>query len=142
MLMKMPMRFLWSQISYVRNKKLRPYILEAGLSIGQPKVLDYLSFHEGCTQKEIAKGCGVEPATISGILDGLVKKEFIQKNVSAENRRECQIFFTEKGRNKHKKIREKIEILEEQAFKGFSEDEMSQFHSFLERYYQALNDEK
>lgn len=137
---KMPLRFVLSQIFYIQNKRLRPYIAEVGLSAGQPKVLDYLSFNEGSSQKQISKGCGVEPATMSGILNGLVKNGYVEKRSVENNRREFRIFLTTRGREKHKEIREKIEVLENQALRTFSEQEKEEFHKYLERYYAAMTE--
>lgn len=133
--MKMPIRFLLSQILYIRKKEFRPFMTEAGLSSGQPKILDFLSFQEGCTQKELAVGCGVEPATISVLLDSLEKQGFIEKRIAKDNRRVFLIFLTEKGREKYRDIRQKIDSLEEHAFNGFTQEERALFHFFLERYY-------
>ena len=33
---------------------------DTGLTLGQPKVLDYLKDHDGVSQKEIAAGCLIE----------------------------------------------------------------------------------
>lgn len=136
-MMDMPYRFIWSQILFIRSKKLRPFVTKAGLTSGQPKVLDFVAFHEGSTQKQIAKGCGVEPATMSGIIDGLVKNGYIKKNVAEDNRREYQIFLTESGRKKHSEIRENMDFFENQILKTFTEEEQVLFQSFLDRYYKA-----
>ena len=136
--MKMPLRFVLSQIFHIQNKRLRPFISQAGMSSGQPKVLDYLSFNEGCTQKEIAHGCGVEPATMSGIINGLIKKGYIRKEISEKNRREFHVFLTESGRSKHSEIRKVIDHLEQQTLSCFTEEEKIAFQSYLERYYEML----
>ena len=43
---------------------------KAGLTAGQPKVLDYLGLHDGSIQKHIAAGCQIDPATLTGVSDG------------------------------------------------------------------------
>ena len=35
-----------------------------GITKGQPRILDYLSENDGCIQREIAKHCHIEPATV------------------------------------------------------------------------------
>ena len=39
------------------QKKLMEQLKDTGLTLGQPKVLDYLKDHDGASQKEIAAGC-------------------------------------------------------------------------------------
>lgn len=43
------------------SKKLMENVKSTGLTLGQPKVLDYLKHHDGANQKEIAAGCHVKP---------------------------------------------------------------------------------
>ena len=42
---------------------------ETGLTIGQPKVLDYLKDHDGSNQKEIARACFLEAGSLTIILN-------------------------------------------------------------------------
>ena len=51
------------------QRKVMAQLSEAGLTAGQPKVLDYLGLHNGSVQKAIAAGCQIDPATLTGILN-------------------------------------------------------------------------
>ena len=51
------------------QKELLNRLKNTGLTIGQPKVLDYLKDHDGAGQKEIARGCQIEPGTLTTILN-------------------------------------------------------------------------
>lgn len=42
------------------QKRLLERVKASGLTLGQPKVLDYLKDHDGASQKEIAAGCFIE----------------------------------------------------------------------------------
>ena len=42
------------------QKRILEKVKESGLTLGQPKVLDYLKNHDGASQKEIAAGCFIE----------------------------------------------------------------------------------
>ena len=42
------------------QKSLLENLKNTGLTIGQPKVLDFLKDHDGSSQKEIAQGCFLE----------------------------------------------------------------------------------
>ena len=39
------------------QKRLLERVKASGLTLGQPKILDYLKDHDGASQKEIAAGC-------------------------------------------------------------------------------------
>ena len=45
------------------QKRILEKVKESGLTLGQPKVLDYLKNHDGASQKEIAAGCFISMET-------------------------------------------------------------------------------
>ena len=49
------------------QKKLMEQLKDTGLTLGQPKVLDYLKDHDGVSQKEIAAGCLIEAGSLTSI---------------------------------------------------------------------------
>ena len=38
-----------------QNNVFRPMIAEVGLSVGQPKIMDFLTRHDGCMQTDLAR---------------------------------------------------------------------------------------
>ena len=52
------------------QKALMERVKESGLTIGQPKVLDYLKDHDGSSQKDIARACFIEAGSLTTILNG------------------------------------------------------------------------
>ena len=71
--MKETLHYLLMTDHFLFQKTLFGKIKETGLSIGQPKVLDYLKEHDGTTQREIAAACQIEPASLTSILNGMEK---------------------------------------------------------------------
>ena len=57
------------------QKKLMEQLSDTGLTLGQPKVLDYLKDHDGASQKEIAAGCLIEAGSLTSILNRMEEKE-------------------------------------------------------------------
>lgn len=137
--MRIPFRFILWQVTYAKGKVIRSHMAKLGLSPGQPKILDFLSFQEGCTQKDLSKGCAVEPATMSNLLDTLEKSGYIRREASPESRRSFQICLTETGHQKVADIEQTMKPIEEKSFAGFSEEEKELFTSFLVRYYDNLS---
>lgn len=72
-------------------------VKETNLTPGQPKIFDYLLYHDGVVQKEIASACHVEPATMTSVLYGMEKKGYIlRKNLNGNRRkkiRKCLLLF-------------------------------------------------
>ena len=52
-----------------------------GLTLGQPKVLDYLKEHNGASQKEIAKGCHIEAGSLTSILNRMEDKGIVERRM-------------------------------------------------------------
>ena len=61
--MKESIHYLLMSDHMLVQKALLGSIKESGLTLGQPKILDYLKDHNGCVQKDIAAGCHIEPAS-------------------------------------------------------------------------------
>ena len=62
------------------QKKLMEQLKDTGLTLGQPKVLDYLKDHDGASQKEIAAGCLIEAGSLTSILNRMEEKGLIERN--------------------------------------------------------------
>lgn len=86
------------------QKQLYLAFNQCGLTAGQPKILDYLGHHDGSMQKNIADGCQIDPATLTGILNRMEEKGFIQRRIKKGNRRSFHIYLTELGWQKQKEI--------------------------------------
>ena len=108
-------------------------IKETGLTPGQPKILDYLLYHDGAVQKEIASACHIEPATMTSVLSGMEKKGFILRKNLNGNRRSIYIYLTDKGRALAKQVESAFRIMEEKALLNFSKDEKEILTAFLMR---------
>lgn len=103
------------------------------LSIGQPKVLEYLFTHDGEIQKNIAEACQIEPATITNLLsrmeaNGLVKRQ----NKNGDKRYIC-VYLTNLGKENAKYVINAMKSIEDLTLEGFSEQEKETFISFLKR---------
>ena len=51
------------------QKRLLERVKASGLTLGQPKILDYLKDHDGASQKEIAACCFIEAGSLTSILN-------------------------------------------------------------------------
>lgn len=138
----MQLHFLLMANNMTMQKQIFAQIKHLGLTLGQPKVLDYLYEHDGAIQKEIAKGCYIEPASLSSILNGMEKKELIIRKISGESRRNMNVFMTEKGKEICCTIREEIEKVEKEALKGMSEDEIMQLNNYLKKINENMEGKK
>ena len=120
------------------QKKLMEQLKDTGLTLGQPKVLDYLKDHDGASQKEIAAGCMIEAGSLTSILNRMEEKVLIERKMLNGNRRTFHIFMTESGKKNQKLVEETFEKIEETALNNVSEEEQKVFMEIFLRIYRNL----
>ena len=120
------------------QKKLMEQLKDTGLTLGQPKVLDYLKDHDGASQKEIAAGCLIEAGSLTSILNRMEEKGLIERKMLNGNRRTFHIFMTESGQKNQKLVEETFEKIEETALNNVSEEEQKVFMEIFLRIYRNL----
>lgn len=130
--------------SAAHKKKSRQSFQALYLTEGQPKVLSILRGMDGCSQKELAEACHVEPATMTALLknmeqSGLIYKVKIQL---ASGKRAHSIHLTELGRKRSDEVMQIVEELEQEAFRDFTEQERNTFLELFGRVTENLEDVK
>lgn len=115
------------------QKSLLANIKDTNLTSGQPKVLEYLLYHDEVVQKQIAAACYIEPATITSLLLGMEKNGLIYRKNRNNNRRSLYVSITDKGIDLAKRIRSEFESIDENALTGFSDKEKETLIDLLTR---------
>lgn len=123
------------------QKALLDKLKDTGLTIGQPKILDFLKEHDGRNQKEIAKACFLEAGSLTTILNGMEDKGLITRQILNGNKRSFHIFMTDKGKEKQQLISNAFSEIEKKAVLDISEEEYNSFMSVYEKIYKNLLDE-
>lgn len=122
------------------QKELLSKLKGTGLTIGQPKVLDYLKDHDGASQKEIARGCHIEPGTLTSLLNRMAESGLVERRMLHGNRRSFYIFLTEHGKMQLKRVTKAFEEPEKKAFRGISEEDRETFLNLLSQIYRNSSD--
>lgn len=122
------------------QKHLLESVKGAGITMGQPKVLDFLKDHDGASQKEIAAGCLIEAGSLTSILNRMEEKGLIERKILNGNRRTFHIFLTEDGKKGQKIVEETFLHIENVAFQNISEKEIRAFMKTYEKIYNNLWD--
>ena len=104
-----------------------------GISKGQPKMLGYLKHNDGCMQKDIAAGTGIEPPSATSILAVMERDGLVQRVQSEEDRRRYSVFLTPKGYEKAKQVEEISQKLSAELLANFSEEESRTLFALLVR---------
>ncbi|WP_419577052.1 MarR family winged helix-turn-helix transcriptional regulator [Roseburia hominis] len=121
------------------QKALLEQLKDTGLTIGQPKILDYLKNHDGSNQKEIAKACFLEAGSLTTILNKMEEKGLIERRILNGNRRSFHIFLTTVGKEKQQLVDTAFSEIEKKALADIPEEEFEQFMSVYHRIYSNLS---
>jgi DNA-binding MarR family transcriptional regulator len=120
------------------QKELLEQLSDTPLSMGQPKVLDFLKDHDGANQTEIAKGCHIEPPTLSLILRRMEEGGLIERRSEPNNRRTLYVYLTEKGGYYQNQVADVFSGIEEEIFRDFTEAEKARFMDSYAKIYRNL----
>ena len=113
------------------QKSLISNINNPELTSGQPKILEYLLFHDGAVQKEIAEACYIEPATLTSVLLGMENKELVIRKNKEGNRRNLYVYLADKRKNLANQIVEQFEQIEKRALSGLSGQDIESLNRML-----------
>lgn len=105
------------------QKQMHDSLADLHLSLGQPKILDFLYENNGCMQKIIALGCQLEPASVTSILAKTEQDGYVERKNEDGNRRSLYVYLTDSGRQAAEKVRSAMEAMEKTALAKLSIDE-------------------
>lgn len=122
----------------LHHKRSFTDLAKIGITHGQPRILHYLSDHDGCIQRDIAANFDLEPATITDILALMEKAGLVKRKNDPDDRRVLRVFLTKKGASIHTEVEAIFLGVEKECFRGFSKEEKQQALHFLERVYDNM----
>ncbi len=113
-----------------------------GLSMGQPKLLEYLYRHGSSDQKTIAAGSGIEPATAGTVLMRMETQGLIARERKSEDKRAIIVALTDKGRIAAKNAINIFNAADNKALKGIDAKDIAVASEVLEKICANLDCEK
>ena len=121
------------------QKELLARLKDTDLTIGQPKILDYLKDQDGAGQKDIAHGCHIEPGTLTTLLNRMEDIGLVERRTLNGNRRSLYVFLTEKGKQQVALVTEAFSAMEGEAFRGMSETECEILMRLMHQVYENIS---
>ena len=111
---------------------------QAGLSVDQWVVLKQISENNGSSQVEIGSSTVKDAPTTTRIIDQLVGKNLVSKQLDPEDRRRYMVFVTEKGRQLIERLIPVVQEYRQVPLRGFSSTEQKQLIALLQRMLDNL----
>ena len=104
------------------------------LTAAQGHIMGFLAHcHEPPCPRDVEEAFHLSHPTVSGLLQRLEKKEFIQLRCDDHDRRCKRIHVLPKGRQCHELMHDAIRSNEERMVQGFSKEEKVLFFQLLDR---------
>ncbi|WP_158095653.1 MarR family transcriptional regulator [Collinsella sp. An271] len=110
-----------------------------GLKPGQPKVLEYVVDHEGCTQRAIADACVMDRSTTTSILARMEAEGLIARRSDEVDRRSSSVYLTDSGREAARRVLAICNEVDSLAWNGFTDEERSSLSDLLARVIDNLS---
>ncbi len=135
-------------ITFLINKTAQKFKLElsrklkqSGLDISsdQWSVLIYLSDHDGPTQTDLAQKLHKDRSNLTRILDLMEKNLHIERFRNSTDRREYNVYITDKGKELIPILKKTGNTVMKQALKGTDANEMKMAQSFLNKLFSNLD---
>lgn len=118
------------------NRELTKKLPQASLLPGQPKILEFLLKHEGCSQKDICEGCILDKSTVTSLLKRMEAATLISKEPDMNDQRSSLIYLTELGKQKALWVEKTLLDIDEAEQSGLSPEERQQLMQLLAKIIQ------
>lgn len=126
------------RLNKIHRKMAKREFQKVDLTEGKPRLLDFIINNPGCSQREIATCCKIEPATATSILSAMEKEELIYRERNPQDKRILNVFLTKKGIDAQSKVEKIFLELDEICFNGFSDEERINAINILNKLYENL----
>ncbi|MCI9081721.1 MAG: MarR family transcriptional regulator [Lachnospiraceae bacterium] len=90
------------------------------------------------TISEISEKTSLAKNTVSVVINGMVNKGIVERNVNPQNRRQTIISLTEYAKSIQMKYEAVSQQMNELFYQGFSDQEQKQFEQYLARILETL----
>lgn len=111
------------QICRAHRNKTQELLSRIDLYPGQEFLLLNLWPKDGLTHTEVAENLCVQPATVTRMLDRLVKSGLVQRRTDVDDQRVSRVYLTEKGQELLQPIEQVWLELEELSFANLTLEE-------------------
>ncbi|MBO3762001.1 MarR family transcriptional regulator [Ciceribacter sp. L1K22] len=94
----------------------------------------------GLDQATLASHIAYDRVTIGGVVDRLVQKDLVRREISSTDRRARELYMTDKGLKTLEEIRPLVRQMQETLLEGLDADEKERFVALLRKAADAVND--
>lgn len=135
--------FLVTKIKQLGDRIFEKVLAEKGIDAfngAQGRILYVLWQEDGIPIKAISDRCGLAITSLTTMLERMEKQDLIRRVQDEKDKRKTLLYLTENA----KALKDDYDAVSEQMsgiyYRGFSEEEIIQFESFLQRVQENLEE--
>lgn len=133
-----PIMHLFMHIGKLLNDRLRSSLGEQGIHFGQARILTALQRHHRLSQREIALGLHIKPATVTNMVKKMEASELIDRNRDEGDDRIINVTLTPKGKEAAHFTEEIFQKIESEIRSEFNAEELEDLRVPLEKVRNTL----
>ena len=137
--------YLISRVSLSVTAALKKEFASSGVEEVKPAylcVLMSLWQADGLKVIELSKKAGLEPSTMTGLLDRMERDELVERTTDLTDRRVLRIHLTKIGRRVRDPVLKAVERVITEIFAGIPQESISQTKDLLRHVLANANEEK
>jgi DNA-binding MarR family transcriptional regulator len=129
-------------IFYTLDKSIKTYrqyaqqklnSAELGITVDQWLVINMIKQNPELSQQEIAERVFKDNASVTRIIELMVQKDYIKRNVSADDRRRMELIVTLRGKRLLEKAERVVRSYRRDALKGITDKELEAARKVLNK---------
>ncbi|NYZ14916.1 winged helix-turn-helix transcriptional regulator [Azospirillum sp. RWY-5-1] len=122
------------------TRALQSRIASHGVTMGQWLFLRALWHEDGITQRELSQRVGMmEPTTVTA-LNGMERRDLVQRVRNPHDRRKVNIFLTPKGRSLRDVLLPCAMEINQLAMRGLADDDLTRTMELMQRMIENLRE--
>jgi len=128
-------RLSWAigRLCHLHHNRIHALMDDLGLYRGQGRTLDLLWREDGRTHSDLSQSLGVQPATVSKMIQRMERAGFLERRADPDDQRVSRVFLTESGRQIKQQVDARFDQLEREAIDGLLPQEVLLLRRLLMR---------
>lgn len=103
------------------------------LTATQAKVLTFMLDLENPTSQQLAEHCALDNASLTGVIDRLIKVDLVERRAGLDDRRVLHIHYRDSGRRLAEQLKQRQQPANLQYLIALSPDEQQQLRQLLKK---------
>jgi DNA-binding MarR family transcriptional regulator len=127
-------------------KRIRTFmqkgLTDAGidLTVDQWVVIDHIVPKDAISQNELAEATAKDAPTITRILDILVKKGLVVRQMAGDDRRKFYIYLTNEGKKLHEQAFKVIAEFRKKSWDSLTDDDYNHLVRIMDKIYENVSE--